>query len=110
MKNNATLMLMGSAKEYVEPEMEKPVLFAEDMSEEQLHKALELPGGLTNLGNTCYLNATLQCMRSIPELRQAIITLPRVGVTPSEEVRIFAVTFSESRVIIYFCRIFWATL
>ena len=29
---------------------------------------MKAPTGLTNLGNTCYMSATVQCLRSIPEL------------------------------------------
>merc|ERR1712173_426330 len=45
--------------------------FVEEMSEAEKQKAFaELPPGLHNLGNTCYLNACLQCMKSVNELRE----------------------------------------
>jgi len=32
-------------------------------------------GGLANLGNTCYLNATVQCLARVPELKDALRAL-----------------------------------
>eukprot|EP00977_Amphora_coffeiformis_P007267 scaffold1581_cov169-Amphora_coffeaeformis.AAC.3 len=34
------------------------------------------PTGFNNLGNTCYLNATLQCLAHIPAFCQSLLTLP----------------------------------
>eukprot|EP00360_Condylostoma_magnum_P000599 CAMPEP_0168315656 /NCGR_PEP_ID=MMETSP0210-20121227/12147_1 /TAXON_ID=40633 /ORGANISM="Condylostoma magnum, Strain COL2" /LENGTH=125 /DNA_ID=CAMNT_0008290407 /DNA_START=291 /DNA_END=668 /DNA_ORIENTATION=+ len=32
-----------------------------------------LPAGLVNLGNTCYANSVIQCLRRIPELRSVLV-------------------------------------
>ncbi|KAI8819276.1 hypothetical protein BJ741DRAFT_640375 [Chytriomyces cf. hyalinus JEL632] len=53
-----------------------PIQFVEDLTDTQLAKALKVPAGLTNLGNTCYMNATLQCLRAVPELQTALRSIP----------------------------------
>lgn len=66
-----TFMLMGSSEKLPEAPIEKPK-FVEDMTENELAVALDVPAGVTNLGNTCYMSATIQCLRTVPELREAL--------------------------------------
>ncbi|KAJ1153873.1 hypothetical protein NDU88_006631 [Pleurodeles waltl] len=70
LKHGMTLLMMGSADVLPEEPVVRPV-FVENMTEEQLASAMELPRGLTRLGHTCYMNATVQCIRSVPELNEA---------------------------------------
>lgn len=77
LKAGQSIMMMGtpssSGRDLVPPK--EKIKFVEDMTEaEQAQQAGATPAGLVNLGNTCYLNSTLQTLRSIPELQTALST------------------------------------
>lgn len=70
-KNGQTFMVLGTAGPLPEAPKEK-VTFLEDMSDKDLALAQKQKVGLINLGNTCYLNSTLQVLRAVPELQTAL--------------------------------------
>jgi ubiquitin carboxyl-terminal hydrolase 14 len=71
MKDNLQVLLMGTADVVSAPK--EAVKFVEDMTvQEQALKGAIVPAGLVNLENTCYMNATVQCLRYMPELRDAL--------------------------------------
>ncbi|KAG1464162.1 hypothetical protein G6F56_005138 [Rhizopus delemar] len=71
LKEGHTFMVMGTAGELPKAPP-KPVQFLEDLTDAEVMEVLNIPPGLENLGNTCYMNATLQCMRAMPELQTSL--------------------------------------
>jgi ubiquitin carboxyl-terminal hydrolase 14 len=76
LKDGLLIMLIGTADVMAAKTTE--VVFVEDMKEEEA-AAVSLPSGLQNLGNTCYMNSTLQCLRTVPELREGLRSFNGTG-------------------------------
>uniref|UniRef100_A0A0D6QSB9 ubiquitinyl hydrolase 1 n=1 Tax=Araucaria cunninghamii TaxID=56994 RepID=A0A0D6QSB9_ARACU len=71
LKEGQRLMMMGTADEVVKAPENGPV-FVEDLPEEEQVATVGHTAGLSNLGETCYMNSTIQCLHSVPELKSAL--------------------------------------
>ncbi|CCH41374.1 putative ubiquitin carboxyl-terminal hydrolase [Wickerhamomyces ciferrii] len=78
LKPNQIIMVLGS------PELNLPIapintIFKEDLDESSLQSYSNDPIGFENLGNTCYLNSSIQALYSIPSLHKALEANQKIG-------------------------------
>jgi len=84
-KDGATVLLLGTADAIsVEAPKNAPV-FVEDLPEEEqdINGTKAYGSGLTNLGNTCYMNSTVQCLYSVGGLQAALAKYCPAAADPS---------------------------
>lgn len=93
LRDGAMVLMMGTKDEDMPVQNVEKTKFIEDMDEKELNKAMEMPAGLQNLGNTCYMNATIQCLKVVPELRTALSRFEgNVSLSTSEQAKSESIT------------------
>lgn len=71
-RDGLKITMIGTADKV--PEAPQQATFVEDLPEEQQDTTglSKYGAGLENLGNTCYMNSTVQCLYAVPELRASL--------------------------------------
>jgi ubiquitin carboxyl-terminal hydrolase 14 len=79
-RDGQKVTMMGTAERAPEAPPQAQT-FVEDLPEEEQDTTGlgKYGAGLENLGNTCYMNSTVQCLYAVPELRSSLASLPTAG-------------------------------
>ncbi|CCF57443.1 hypothetical protein KAFR_0C04520 [Kazachstania africana CBS 2517] len=73
-KPGSNIMLLGTPDANLVSKPKSQNHFIEDLTpEQQVQQFNDIPIGFKNMGNTCYLNATLQALYRIDDLRDAVL-------------------------------------
>lgn len=84
-KPGSTVMLLGTPDANLLSKPAEKHRFVEDLSpDQQVQQFNSTPLGLQNMGNTCYLNATLQALFRADELKDLILQYDPSKVTNSD--------------------------
>lgn len=86
-KPGSNIMVLGTPDAGLVSKPKEKSHFIEDLApEQQLQHVNDLPIGFQNMGNTCYLNATLQALYRIEPLRDMILAYSQDSTTtPADE-------------------------
>nr|XP_018265789.1 uncharacterized protein I303_02163 [Kwoniella dejecticola CBS 10117]OBR87947.1 hypothetical protein I303_02163 [Kwoniella dejecticola CBS 10117] len=85
LKPDQNITVIGTAGPLPSAPTEK-ITFLEDMDQDQVALAVRNPAGLVNLGQTCYLNSTLQALKTIPQLNVALDSYSAASSSPEGRV------------------------
>eukprot|EP00892_Ulva_mutabilis_P003323 jgi/Ulvmu1/1362/UM011_0090.1 len=110
LKDGMTIMMMGTAEVATLPEKSEEPQFVEDLPEKEQDAVdtRQYGAGLENLGNTCYMNACLQCLYKVPELREALKTASTSNAPLTREASKLFIEMAKGVTVSPFA--FWAAL
>ncbi|KAH3661668.1 hypothetical protein OGAPHI_006518 [Ogataea philodendri] len=84
LKEGQTIMVLGTADAPVETPKQE-IKFVEDLDPKDLNfNPNNEPSGLVNLGNTCYLNSSLQSLYAVDEIRDRLAKYSKNGTGPEQ--------------------------
>lgn len=66
------VMVLGTPDKNLPSKPVEKQVFLEDLNKNQLVKVTNEPSGLTNLGNTCYLNSSLQALFQMEDIQNKV--------------------------------------